>query len=572
MMPRASIGLSSMSRRPARVENLEDRRLMSAAALGVGAANVNWNGEQHQVVADSWVVDLHNVHGKPAQQVGQANARLAKAGKGLKALRQLGQDGLFQVQSAPGTTADDVRAALGKVTGVASVEPDFVLTTQATTANDTYFASTQWALNNTGQSGGTADADIDAPEAWDLTRGNGSVVVGVIDSGVDYTHPDLAANIWTNPGEVAGDGVDNDGNGYVDDVHGWDFANGDNDAMDDNGHGTHVAGTIAASGNNGAGVAGVNWDAKVVPLKFIGADGSGSLSNALSAINYATNLRLKGVNLRVTNNSWGGGGYSQTLFDAIKRQGDAGILFAAAAGNGGADGVGDNNDALLSYPSSYNLPNVVAVAATDRNDLLASFSNYGATEVDLAAPGVDIASTAPGGGYVYMSGTSMATPHVSGVAALAFAYNPSATVQNVRDALLGGADKVSGLTGKLTTGGRLNAFNTLTPIAPVATPTPTPTPTVAVPTAPASLAAKAASRGQINLTWQDRSSNEAGFSIEISTDGGKSYRQLSTISANAVSASVTGLSRKTTYFFRVRAFNDAGNSAYSNVASARTSG
>src|SRR3989442_13327689 len=184
-------------------------------------------------------------------------------------------------------------------------EPDFVLTASVA-PNDPYFTGgSLWGLNNTGQSGGTVDADIDAPEAWDVARGDGSVVVGIIDSGVDYNHPDLAANVWTNPGEIPGDGRDNDGNGYVDDVHGWDFFNHDNDPMDDNGHGTHVAGTIAASGNNGTGVVGVNWNAKVLPLKFMGAGGSGYLSDAVAAINYATNLRTRGVNIRVTNNSWG---------------------------------------------------------------------------------------------------------------------------------------------------------------------------------------------------------------------------------------------------------------------------
>ena len=551
----------------ARIENLEDRRLMAAAPGAADSVPVLWNGKEHQTKPDSWIVGLNNVQGNRDQQLGAANAALAKADEGLKAQRQLGSDGLFQVLAPAGTSPAELRAALGKVQGVKFFEPDFVLTTQATPANDTYYASTQWGLNNTGQTGGAADADIDAPEAWDLAKGDGSVVVGVIDSGVDYTHPDLAANIWTNTGEVAGNGVDDDSNGYVDDVRGWDFFGRDNDPMDDNGHGTHVAGTIAASGNNGAGVAGVNWNAKVVPLKFMGADGTGYTSDAIAAVNYATDLRGKGVNIRVTNNSWGGGPYIQSLYDAIKRQGDAGILFVAAAGNGGADQIGDNNDTVASYPSNYNLSNVVAVAATDHRDALGSFSNYGATQVDLAAPGVQIASTMPGGGYGYMSGTSMASPHVAGAAALAWAHNPAATVAGVRDALLGGVDNVSTLTGKVATGGRLNLFNTLNRVAAAA---PAPTPVTNIPAAPASLTARAVSRSQISLSWLDKSTNESGFKIEMSSDGGKTFTQVGTVGANATSVTVSGLSSNRTYQFRIRAYNTDGDSAYSNTASAKT--
>jgi subtilisin family serine protease len=252
---------------------------------------VTWDGQVHKARPDSYLVGFNDIKGGDADaQVRKANEKLAKGGKGYVAKRQLGADGVFELKAPAGKRADEVRNNLAKLPGVAFVEPDFVVTTEATPANDTYYAGYQWGLNNTGQTGGTSDADIDAPEAWDLTRGDGSVVVGVIDSGVDWTHPDLAANVWINPGEVAGDGIDNDANGYVDDVRGWDFFNRDNNPMDDNGHGTHVAGTIAASGNNGTGVAGVSWNAKVVPLKFMGADGSGYLSDAGGGVNYATNM------------------------------------------------------------------------------------------------------------------------------------------------------------------------------------------------------------------------------------------------------------------------------------------
>ncbi|WP_155806242.1 S8 family serine peptidase, partial [Planktothrix agardhii] len=325
------------------------------------------------------------------------------------------------------------------------------ITPQATTPNDPGY-SQLWGLNNTGQSGGTADADIDAPEAWDIQKGNQNLVIGVIDTGVDYNHPDLSANIWTNPGEIAGDGIDNDSNGYIDDTRGWDFAYNDNNPMDVHGHGTHVSGTIAGKGNNGVGVTGVAWNAKIMPLKFLNDSGSGYLSDAILAINYAT---AKGVKL--TNNSWGGGGYSQALSDAINTAGQQGALFIAAAGND----YGNNNDITPAYPASYNLSNIISVASTTRTDGLSSFSNYGATTVDLGAPGSDIYSTTPGANYATYSGTSMASPHVTGAAALLWSQNPTWTAQQVKDKLLQTTDPISALSGKSVSGGRLNINNAL---------------------------------------------------------------------------------------------------------------
>ncbi|HET7478562.1 MAG TPA: S8 family peptidase [Rubrobacteraceae bacterium] len=340
-------------------------------------------------------------------------------------------------------------------------QPNYLLYPTKTT-NDPYYARYLYGLNNTGQTmngtAGTPDADIDAPEAWDTSTGSQNTVVAVIDEGVDINHPDLRDNIWTNPGEVAADGKDNDGNGYIDDVHGWDFANNDASVYDPDPitgqgdeHGTHVAGTIAAQGNNSTGISGVNWDARIMPLKFLGANGGNTL-DAVEAINYAVN---KGV--KISNNSWGGGGYSQALYDAIKNADVAGHLFVTAAGNGGADGVGDNNDTTANYPSNYNLSNIISVAATNNKDTLASFSNFGATSVDLAAPGVDIVSTYPESGYGYMSGTSMATPHVTGVAALLKSQDPALDDASLRSRILGSVDKKDSLQGKVATGGRLNA-------------------------------------------------------------------------------------------------------------------
>jgi subtilisin family serine protease len=329
------------------------------------------------------------------------------------------------------------------------IEPNYTVTALDVIPNDPSFPLL-WGMHNTGQSGGTPDADIDAPEAWGIQTGT-DVIIGIIDTGVDRTHPDLAANMWTNPGEIAGNGIDDDGNGYVDDVRGWDFVNNDNDPMDDHGHGTHCAGTIAGIGDNGIGVAGVCWHARIMALKFLDAGGYGSTSDAVLALEYAT---ANGA--RLTSNSWGGGNYSTALYDAIAAARNVGALFIAAAGN---DGV--NNDSYPHYPSSYDLDNIIAVAATDRNDALANFSCYGAASVDLGAPGVDIYSSLPGSSYGYKSGTSMATPHVSGAVALVWSEYPTASFAIVKARMLASVDALAVLKGKTVSGGRLNVFKLL---------------------------------------------------------------------------------------------------------------
>ncbi|MGA1795239.1 MAG: choice-of-anchor D domain-containing protein [bacterium] len=360
---------------------------------------------------------------------------------------------LLSVDSETEQGVIDAIAMLKEDANVAYAQPDFRVSATGVIPDDPYFGLL-YAMHNEGQTGGSPDADIDAPEAWDTHTGTGRVLVGVIDTGIDYTHPDLVDNIWTNPGEIPGNGIDDDGNGYVDDVYGWDFCNDDNDPWDDHGHGTHCAGTIAATGNNGIGVVGVSWKAGLVALKFLDWSGSGWTSDAIDAVAYANAMGIP-----ITSNSWGGGPYDQALKDVIDAAGGLGYLFVAAAGNSAM-----NTDVFPDYPSGYDCENIIAVAATDHNDLLASFSNYGPTTVDLAAPGVDIYSCQPYEGYAYKSGTSMAAPHVAGAAALVWSYNPGLSGVQVKAALLEGVDVVPSLTGKVLSEGRLNVNQALAEI------------------------------------------------------------------------------------------------------------
>ncbi|MCF6149238.1 MAG: S8 family serine peptidase [Candidatus Kuenenia sp.] len=332
-------------------------------------------------------------------------------------------------------------------------EPDYVMQADVS-PNDPSF-NDLWGLHNTGVFG-TADADIDAPEAWDITTGNANIVVAVIDTGVDYTHEDLAANMWINPYEIAGNNIDDDGNGYIDDIYGIDTANKDSDPYDDNGHGTHCSGTIGAAGNNGIGIVGINWNIKIMACKFLDSGGFGYTTDAIECLEYILTHKMNGVNVKLTSNSWGGGEYSQALYDAIQATENEGMLFVAAAGNDGLD-----TDATPHYPSSYNLNNIISVAATNNNDELSGFSNYGVTSVDLAAPGSNILSTIPGNAYSYKSGTSMATPHVAGAVALVWDQNLSADYIAIKNLIMNTVDPLSPLSAYTIAGGRLNVNNAL---------------------------------------------------------------------------------------------------------------
>jgi subtilisin family serine protease len=407
------------------------------AALHAVTRQMDWQGQSVTVHADSWII--RSADDLTPSAFGAASGwRFSDLGEGFSRL------------VAPGAGSAEVLGWARNAPGISLIEPDFAIAPTAL-PDDPSFGSL-WGLNNLGQSGGVLDADIDAPEAWNTTTGSRSVVVAVIDTGIDYAHRDLAANAWRNPGEIAGDGIDNDRNGFVDDVHGYDFANRDADPMDDNGHGTHVAGTIGAVGDNGTGVTGVAWQVSIMGLKFLTGSGSGSTSNAVAAINYATRMRRDfGVNIVATNNSWGGGGSSTALRDAIEAGGRAGIVFVAAAGNEAND-----NNAIPSYPASYTGDSIISVAATTRTNQLASFSNYGATSVDIGAPGASIYSTVPGNAYATYSGTSMATPHVTGAIALLAAANPQATAAQLRSAILSTATPIPALAGRVATGGLLN--------------------------------------------------------------------------------------------------------------------
>ena len=349
--------------------------------------------------------------------------------------------------------------------GVVYVQPDYKVYALDIPPTDSYFASNSlWGMYGSGTTPANSFGS-NAISAWGRGyTGSSSIAVGVVDEGIQISHPDLAANIWVNPGEIAGNRLDDDNNGYIDDINGWDFVNNDNTVFDGranstlDAHGTHVSGTIGGRANNGTGVVGVNWNVKIISAKFLGLNG-GYTSDAVRALDYLTALKIKGAPIVASNNSWGGGGFDQALLDAIDRGGDAGILFIAAAGNNG-----QNTDTTANYPSNYVCDGtannrgwdcIISVASINSTGARSSFSNYGATTVDLGAPGEGIISSVPLNSWANYSGTSMATPHVTGAVALCASMgltNP----RDIKSAILSTVTPRSSLAGITTTGGILN--------------------------------------------------------------------------------------------------------------------
>jgi len=495
------------------VESLETRNLLTAAANAVVAEfkteQVSFEGQNASAISGQWIVQLGGYDGTAGSQLKKARRLLIAEDPNAFVRMYLVADGLFSVRVPSTSTVKEQYAALKNVPGFMSAEPDWVHHSDAT-PNDPSFSS----LNGLNQGN---DQDIDAPEAWNLTTGSTTQVVGIIDSGVDYNHVDLAQNIFLNQAEIPGTrlanltdidadglitfrdlnnaanqgvgkiqdqngdgrisgvdvratlnrtaGVDNgtggwadasdtDLNGFADDLVGWNFLSNNNDPNDVTGHGSHVAGTVGAVGNNSLGVVGVNWKVRILPLKTGGltaGDNSISTSAATAALNYSVLMKNRGNAVRVTNNSWGGGGVSGTLQTAIQGNSNNDILFVAAAGNDGT-----NNDSTPHYPSNYAIPNVVSVANLTSTGARNGGSNFGAASVDLGAPGTNILSTT-GGGYQFFTGTSMASPHVAGVAALMLSLSPGLTIAQMKTALFTTVDPLASLAGITVTGGRVNA-------------------------------------------------------------------------------------------------------------------
>ena len=457
----------------------------------------------------------------------------------LDVLRPAGGAGLHRAHSRSRSAAQLIRE-LSARPDVEYAEPNYIVQAVAAPNDPSY--GLLWGLHNTGQvvsgAAGKAGADIGAEPAWDVATGAGSgVAVGIVDTGVDYTHPDLAANIWSAPAsftvKIGGVSLTCPAGS-----HGYNAISNTCNPMDDNQHGTHVAGTIGAVGDNGAGVAGVNWGVKIIAAKFLNRSGSGSLADAIDAIEFLIQAKqafaaTSGADVRVLSNSWGGGGFSQAMLDEINRANSNGMLFVAAAGNNGA-----NNDSSRFYPAGYTAPNMLSVAATDNQDAMASFSNYGRTTVHLGAPGVNIYSTVPGGKYAYLSGTSMATPHVSGAAALVLSRCGLDTA-GVKANLLSNVDVIPALQGRTVSGGRLSLNRSVRNCMPA--------PDFTMAATPASQTVTPGS--------------PVGYSVTVTTTGGFT---------GAVALTAAGLPSGATATFNPASIDGAGSSALAIAASGST--
>jgi subtilisin family serine protease len=511
------------SNAPVAAEQFEERQLMTAAVVDSG-----WFAEVKSVGASTRTQSLPNfvVQLQDGFANSPAQAQLKLATSGVNVVSGLGARGAVAVSFSGSLEA------LRQVPGVVSASPNSRM--QVTSVSDPMTGSL-WGHNK-----------IDATGAWDKTDGAAGTVVAVLDTGIDLSHPDLASAVYRNTAEIAGNGIDDDGNGFADDVHGYDFLNNDNDPSDDNFHGTHVSGTIAAV-VNGSGMQGVAYGAQILPLKFLGAGGSGALYDAIRAVNYTTLLKQRGVNITAINASFSGGGYSQAFYDAIQSAGANGIVFVASAGNDNKS-LDENNV----YPASYDLPNVVTVGSTQQDDARSDFSNFG-NRVDIAAPGTAILSTVPGGGYGYLSGTSMAAPHVAGAIAMVKATNPGFTMTQAIDALFSSADVVAGLN--VQGGRRLNLAKAVG-----ATPTP---PAVPAPTAPSNLRVTDLWQKAADVRWND-SQNETGYRVEV-REGNGAFRTVANLTADAVRYRVNELTPGRAYTVRVTALNGSG-SAFADIS------
>lgn len=449
------------------------RALIAMAAASALGTTLSAQANPARVDADLQRAELRYVASELLVQfrAGQAaavrDAVLNTIGaRSAKRLRNALSDGeLHLVRLPQGMAVPEAIRQLRSHGAVRFAEPNWVYTTQAGPNDPYYQDGSLWGVYGDNSPGRQNQYGSQAAEAWAAGKKCSNVVVAVIDEGVMTTHPDTEANIWKNPQEVAGNGIDDDGNGFVDDVYGWDFENNDSTTFDGVGddHGTHVSGTIGAVRNNSAGVAGVCGKVKMINAKFLGAQG-GTTANAILAIDYITDLKTRqGLNLVATNNSWGGGGFSQGLKDAIDRSGAADILFIAAAGNGNLIGIGQNTDKKPNYPSAYTSENIIAVASITKTGAKSGFSNFGLVSVDIGAPGSAIWSTVPKmvngvltPSYASYDGTSMATPHVTGAVAYYASLHPGSTAAQIKAAILGSAVPTASLAGKTVTGGRLD--------------------------------------------------------------------------------------------------------------------
>ena len=471
---------------------------IASAAVGVAVLLTTVSGQQ-TIRPNDYVDGEILVKFSPRTDAFRRNAILSS--RGVFRIRRFDAVDIDYVRVPRGQAVAAAVGALQRMAGVDGVQPNYTrYAAPGAPPNDPFWLDgSLWGL-----------LKIDARSVWTTyTAGNGTVVIANIDTGVDYTHPDLAPNMWRNPGEVEGNGVDDDGNGYVDDVFGIDTANRDSSPLDDQGHGTHTAGTIAAVGNNGIGVSGVNWNAKILACKFLNASGSGTDAGAIECFDYIVALRNRGVNIRVSSNSWGAlrgsGPPAAALEAAIDTAGAAGIVNVFGAGNDGT-----NNDTAPFDPASYASPSIIAVASSNQTDRKSAFSNYGAATVDIAAPGEDIVSTYPGNSYVASSGTSMATPHVAGAAALLAAMDPTLTVPAIKSLLMDNVDQSSKWTGRVVSGGRLNVFRAASAVGGV-TPNTPPVVTITAPAGGATFKAPAAITLAAEASDSDGSIQQVAF-------------------------------------------------------------